>query len=206
MKFLYTDDCSLTENNAVFVLYLAEKYNVPSLSEKCVEFLAANLAEENVFVVLQQALKFDKKKLENKCWDMIDLKTNVAVVSEAFTDISQSTLAQILERESLNIKDVDLFKAVMKWSEAECRRKKIEVNAKNKRAVIGDAMYQVRFLSMTSVEFGQNVSQSDMLTPEEMILFYDKFNGVERTSEVVEYVRKRGKRRTTTLQIQRLWA
>ena len=84
LKFLYTDDCRLTENNAVFVLYLAEKYNVPSLSEKCVEFLAANIAEENVFVVLQQALKFDKKKLENKCWDMIDLKTNVAVVSEAF--------------------------------------------------------------------------------------------------------------------------
>ena len=37
---------------------------------------------------------------------------------------------------------------------------------------------------MTLEEFGQNVSRSGLLTPEEMVLFYDKFSGVERTAEV----------------------
>ncbi|CAB3993536.1 Hypothetical predicted protein [Paramuricea clavata] len=37
---------------------------------------------------------------------------------------------------------------------------------------------------MTLQDFAQNASQSGILTPEEMVLFYEKFSGVERTSEV----------------------
>ena len=184
LRFLYTDDCNLTADNAVFVLYLAKKYIVPSLAKKCTIFLSSNLAEENVFVVLQQALQFNEKKLEKKCWDMIDLETSEAIVSDAFTDITQSTLAEFLKRESLNVKEVDLFKAVVKWSEAECLRKGIETSGTNKRVAMGNAIHRIRFLSMTSVEFGHNVSPSGILTPEEIILFYDKFSGVKRTSEI----------------------
>ena len=185
LRFMYTDDCNLTRDNVAFVLYLTHKYYVPSLAEKCVEFFEANLTAENVFDVLQQAHHFNEKKLEKKCWDVIDLKTNEAVVSDAFVDVSQSTLVHFLGRESLSIEEVDLFKGVVRWSEAECSRQEIEANAENKRAVIGDAIYQIRFLSMTSLEFGQNVSQSGILTPAEVVLFYDRFSGgVERTSEV----------------------
>ena len=47
LRFLYTDESNLTADNAVFVLYLAKKYIVPSLAEKCVEFLETHLAAEN---------------------------------------------------------------------------------------------------------------------------------------------------------------
>ena len=184
LRFLYTDECNLTADNAVSVLYLAKKYIVPSLAEKCVEFLETNLAAENVFVVLEQALQFDEEKLEKKCWDMIDMETSEAVVSDAFTDICQSTLMEFLKRESLNVKEVDLFKAVVKWSEVECLRQEKETNGTNKRAAIGNAIYQIRFASMTLEEFGQNVSPSGLLTAEEIILFYEKFSGLERTSEI----------------------
>ncbi|CAB3993538.1 BTB POZ domain-containing 6 [Paramuricea clavata] len=184
LQFLYTDECNLTTDTAVFVLYLAKKYIVPFLAQKCVEFLEANLAVENVSTVLQQALQFDEKKLEEKCLELIDLKTSEAVASDAFTGVNEATLAHILKRDSLNVKEVDLFKAVLKWSEAECSRKAIEANAKNKRTTMGNAIYQIRFASMTLQDFGQNVSQSGILTLEEMVLFYEKFSGVERTSEV----------------------
>ena len=184
LRFLYTDDCNLTADNAVFVLYLAKKYIVPSLAEKCTEFLEANLATENVFVVLQQALQFDEKKLEKKCWGMIDLKTSEAIVSDAFTDITQSTLAEFLKRESLNVKEVDLFKAVVKWSKAECLRQGKESSTENKRAVMGNAIHQIRFASMTLEEFGQNVSRSGLLTLAEVVLFYDLFSGEKRVSDV----------------------
>ena len=73
---------------------------------------------------------------------------------------------------------------MLKWSEAECSRKGIELNAKNKRTAIGIAFHQSRFASMTLQEFGRITPQSSMLTPEEMVLFYEKFSGVERVSEV----------------------
>ena len=71
---------------------------------------------------------------------MIDLKTSEAIVSDAFTDICQRTLAEFLTRESLNVKEIDLFKAVVKWSEAECFRKEKESSTENKRAPMGNAI------------------------------------------------------------------
>ncbi len=53
LRFLYTDECNLSIDNAMFVLYLAKKYIVPSLAEKCTEFLEANLALENVFYTFE---------------------------------------------------------------------------------------------------------------------------------------------------------
>ena len=75
LRFLYKDDCNLTADNALLVLYLAKKY----IAEKCIEFLEAILAV--LFVVLQQALQFHKRKLEKKCWDLIHLETSEAIVS-----------------------------------------------------------------------------------------------------------------------------
>jgi hypothetical protein len=157
---------------------------VPSLAQKCFEYFDANFGAENVFILLQQAIQFDENKFEEKCWDFIDLKTNEAVASDGFSDINQATLVELLKREPLNVEEVDLFKAVLKWSEAECSRKGIEANAKNKRAAMGKAIYQIRFASMTFQDLAQNVSQSGILTLEEMLLFYEKKGGAERTSEI----------------------
>ncbi len=193
LRFLYTDECNLSTDNAVFVLYLAKKYIVPSLAQKCIEFLEANLRVANAVTVLQQAIQFDEKKLERKCWDLIDVETRGAIASDAFTDISQATLAELVKRESLNVEELDLFKAVLKWSEAECSRKGIEANPKNKRAAMGNTIYQIRFAYMTPQEFGQNASQSGILTPEEVILFYDVISGVERASEKWNMSERRAK-------------
>ena len=184
LRYLYTDGCNLTTDNAIFVLYLAKKYIVPALVDKCTKFLRAKITEENVFTILHQSLQFDEKKLEKKCWDLIDSQTSKVVASAAFTGVNQRTLTDFLKREPLNVKEVDLFKAVVKWSEAECSRKGIEASAKNKRTVIGNAIYEIHFTSMSLREFGQTVSQSGILTPDEMVLFYDRFSGVARTSEV----------------------
>ncbi len=195
-RFIYTDECNLTTDNVVSVLYLAKEYNVPSLAEKCVELLEATLGVENVITALQQALRFNEKILEEKCWDLIELKTSDAIASDAFVDVNQTTLEELLKRESLKVKEVDLFKAVLKWSEVECSRKGIEPNAENKRAAIGNAIYQIRFASMTAQKFAENASQSGILTREEIILFYDIISGVEKTAGLWNLSERRAKQET----------
>ena len=196
LRFLYTDECDLTADNAVFMLYLAKKYIVPALTQKCIEFFEANLVVESAVTIVQQAIQFDEKKLERKCWELIDLKTTEVIASDAFVDINLATLETLLKRESLKTTEVALFRAVLRWGEAECTRKEIEVNGKNKRAAIGNAIYQIRFVAMTLQEFGQNVSQSGILTPEENIMFYDKLSGVERASEVWNLSERRAREGT----------
>ena len=60
---------------------------------------------------------------------------------------------------------------------------------------MGDAIYQIRFASMTLQEFGLNVSRSGILTPKESVLFFEKFSGIEGPSEVWNLSEKRARER-----------
>ena len=184
LRFLYTDKCKLTTDNAVMVPHLANRYEVSSLARKCTEFIEGNITVNNLFTLLQQAIHFEEIELENKFWSLVDKKTSTAVKSKAFTELNQGTLLHFLKRETLKIDEVDLFKAVLKWSEAECSRKEIETNAKNMRDVFENAIYEIRFASFTTEELTENVSGTDLLTPEEMNLFFEISSGAKRTSEI----------------------
>ena len=63
-RFLYTDEVNLSGSNVMQVLYLAKKYLVPSLADKCTAYLREHLGASNVFSVLPQAQKFVDKDLE----------------------------------------------------------------------------------------------------------------------------------------------
>lgn len=59
----------------------------------------------------------------------------------------------VLERDTLGIREVRLFNAVVRWSEAECQRQQLQVTSENKRKVLGEALGLIRFPLMTIEEF-----------------------------------------------------
>ncbi|NXP72439.1 BTBD2 protein, partial [Ramphastos sulfuratus] len=63
------------------------------------------------------------------------------------------TLVAVLERDTLGIREVRLFNAVVRWSEAECQRQQLQVVPENKRKVLGKALSLIRFPLMTIEEF-----------------------------------------------------
>ena len=179
LRFLYTDECTLTPEIVPGVMYLAEEYMVPFLTEKCVSILRNGLNPGNVFPILDQATKFGEKELEIECWEMVCSQTHKAVTSDNFINVSKQTLDNLLKQDTLDMEEVELFNAVLKWSDHECTRKGLEATGENKRAILGESVYQIRFSSMTQEEFMQNVSSSGVLTSEEVVSIYDKFNGKE---------------------------
>ena len=60
-RYLYTDEVNLTGSNVMHVLYLAKKYTLPSLADKCSAYLHENLGASNVFSILPHAKKFDDR-------------------------------------------------------------------------------------------------------------------------------------------------
>ena len=80
-RYLYTDEVNLTGSNVMHVLYLAKKYILPSLADKCSAYLYENLGASNVFSILPHAKKFDDQDLENRCWEVIEKHTEEAVTS-----------------------------------------------------------------------------------------------------------------------------
>ena len=157
---------------------MAKKYILPSLGEKCTNFLIENLNVENALDVLQQATGFEEKELEKECWKFIESHIRKVVASDSFNNISQTTLAKLLMRDKLYIPEVELFQAVLKWIDFQCSCKNLEATAENQRSIIGKAIYGFRFFTMSPKQFLEYVSKSGLLTAEEIIPIYEKFLGI----------------------------
>ena len=69
-----------------------------------------------------------ESNLEEKCLELLDELAHDALKSEVFTKITSSTVERILQRDTLNIEEMDVYKACVRWAEAECNRQLIEVS------------------------------------------------------------------------------
>ena len=184
LRFLYTDAslaCKITAENAIVVMYLAKKYLVSSLAEKCCEILEASIKPDNVFAVLEQAVQFDEKELEAKCWNIVSVKTQECINSEAFCSIGSSTLNAFLKKETFSITEMELFKAILKWTDKECERQgiNIEDDRTARRRILGDSVYEIRFLAMSLENLVKYISPTGILTATEILSISQKLYGLD---------------------------
>ena len=183
LRYLYSDKANLTLSNVMHVLYLADKYMVPSLAEKCSEYLRENLSTANVFSILPHAKKFDDKDLEDRCWEVIEENTEEAVTSDDFVTLERSLIESVVKRERLTVKEVDLFKAIDRWATRESERQGITADGESKRRIIGeDIVKAIRFPLMSQKEFVSVGLDSRILNFGEMSDLMKFYNDVELTS------------------------
>ncbi|XP_078347989.1 BTB/POZ domain-containing protein 6-like [Oculina patagonica] len=175
-RFLYSDEVNLSGSNVMQVLYLANKYMVPSLAEKCNEYLRDNLKASNVFCILSHAQKFEDKDLEGRCWEVIERQTEEAVTSDEFVTLERSLVESVVKKEKLNVKEVELFKAVDRWATKEGERQGITLDGDAKRRILGEEIVKaIRFPLMSLKEFASVVPDCNILSTREvadMIKYY----------------------------------
>ena len=160
-------------------MYLAKKYMLPSLADKCSVYLQENLDASNVFHVLPDAQKYEEKDLLDHCWEVIETETGKVVKSDVFMTIERSALEELVEKDALNIKEVDLFKAVDCWAVNECRKQGLEAEGYMKRRILGERIVKgIRFPLMEQTEFADVVPDSDILTKKESYDLVKHFNSV----------------------------
>ena len=186
-RYVYSDEVNLSGSNVMGVFYLAKKYMVPSLTDKCMEYLKEQLDPSNVFIILPFAQKYEDKTLVDRCWNVIDEQTEAAVNSDGFEMIEKSLLEGVIARDNLKIKEVALFQAVVRWATKQCEKQGLVADGKVKRRIIGEkAIKAIRFPSMTMEEFASVVIDTDLLTTEETNGLF-KFFAIPRHSAPVEF-------------------
>ena len=177
LRFIYYDEVQLTTDNAPEVLFLARKYLIPSLAEICIEFILNNLNAENSLPVLNHCCLLGVSKgLEKQCWTIIDQHASQIAEDNQFVEIDHGTLTAFLARDTLVAKETVLFRAAVKWAGRECQRLSIPLTIENKRSVLGDAFYSIRFPLMSMKEFTEDVAQSSFLSHEEVANMYIGYN------------------------------
>ena len=189
-RFIYSDEANLTPDNVMQLMYLAKKYMLPSLADKCSAYLQENLNASNVFHVLPDAQKYEEKDLLDHCWNVIEKETEKAVKSDGFTTIERSILEELIEKDSLNIKEVELFKAVDCWAVNECRKEGLEAEGSVKRRILGE---RIRFPLMELTAFADVVLDSDILTKKESYDLVKHFSSVLKSPTGFSSAKRTGK-------------
>ena len=169
-RYIYSDEANVSERNVMGVLYLAKKYMVPSLADKCTQYLQDHLDASNVFSILPSAQKYEEIKLVDRCWKVIDVETEEAVKSDGFWTIERSLLEVVVERDTLTIKEIELFKAVDLWATKACEKQGLAADGPVKRKILGEELIKrVRFPTMEQEDFAGVVLDSEILTPKEIV-------------------------------------
>lgn len=112
---------------------------------------------------------FDEEKLMQKCWSVVDKYAEHAVKSTSFITIEKPVLEALVERDTLMVKEVELFNAIDKWATKECERQELVANGATKRRILGERIVKaIRFPIMEQKEFVPVVLDSDILTSKEV--------------------------------------
>ena len=182
-RYMYSDEVNLSGSNVMRVLYLAKKYMVPSLAVKCTEYLEDNLDPSNVFSILPSAQKYEEKNLVDRCWKVIDEQAQEAVKSDGFATIQRPLLEGVVERNTLRISEVELFKGVMQWAEKESEKQSLVADGQGKRKILGERIVRgIRFPVMTLEEFSSVVLDSKILTLDEVTDIVKYFGSVKSSA------------------------
>ena len=169
-RYMYSDEVILSGSNVMGVLYLAKKYIVPSLADKCMKYLQDNLDPSNVFNILPSAQKYEEKNLVDRCWKLINKQTEEAVKSEGFETIERSLLEAVVKRDTLALEEIELFKAVDLWATKECEKQGLVADGEAKRRILGEEIINaIRFPIMDEKDFASVVLDSKILTTEEIV-------------------------------------
>lgn len=136
LRYIYTDEVILSGSNVMEVLHLSRRYKLPTLSDKCIEFLKKNLNASNVINVLKQAENDQEDGVEASCWEVIDKHTSEVIKLDEFTTIDKVALETLVKRDSLSVSEVELFEAVNSWANNHCEIQGLLPNGKLKRSVL----------------------------------------------------------------------
>ena len=85
----------------------------------------------------------------------------------SWVDIEKATLVTVLSKDCLAAPETSLFDGMDRWAGRECERRGMKKIGDTKRVVLGDAVYLIRYLSLSAAEFAAGPAQSGILPQQE---------------------------------------
>lgn len=184
-RFLYFEDNGIDESNVISVLYAGEKYAVSELVEVCKSFLESNITEDSVCYIMENARMFNIAELLTKCKNFIFCTEYVArrvFESCGFLEPRREILLSLVESDELPLDEYFIYQSLTRWAKYNCVQEgKSSLNTREIREMLGNIIFEVRFVNLSLEEFWKNIASDKILTDEEKIHVFKVI--VEKTTE-----------------------
>uniref|UniRef100_A0A3Q4HNU5 Kelch-like family member 40a n=1 Tax=Neolamprologus brichardi TaxID=32507 RepID=A0A3Q4HNU5_NEOBR len=116
LRYLYTSDINLTEQNVQDIFMVANMYQIPSIFSVCVSYLQEKLVLGNCLAIFRLGLLLDSPKLALAARDFICERYQVVVRDQDFLQLAPSEVAIIITSDALNVeREEQVFESLMDW-------------------------------------------------------------------------------------------
>lgn len=159
-RYLYTDILDYT--NWQESLYLATLYEVKPLIEKIFDEKVSTVTPGEFFELVQRYKNMDGY-LEYRCMKHVFDNQKLIFDSDSFYHLPYSFVLKVVSSDQLVIDENLIYNALFLWAEKACFEKSLEGTGENKRKVLGDIIYHIRFPLLPQEFFSDHVSEQGLL-------------------------------------------
>ena len=151
------------------LLYIAKKYCVDKLVKVCANFLREAIAPDTVCQIMEASRAISDSEVYDQCLSFMWKNFTDSLKSKDFPTLCMRSLEDVMAIENVIVKEEELYENLMRWAESECKRQTLNVSWENKRKVLGDILYKVRFPLMKPKYFTKKVATADLLSDTEKV-------------------------------------
>ena len=193
-SYIYKKEVNVSSvSNALTLILVAHQFMLHDLTRCCLEFLISKTCPSNVLEILSwlgrpppynavssspscdSLLTGDNilDELISKCYSVLDLNAEEILRSpESLELMNHDLLMDILSRDSLCLtSEAVIFDCVIAWANQQCLKQRKPLTGENRRVILGQGIYSVRYCVMNLEEFMRGPYSSDILTDEEKRIF-----------------------------------
>jgi len=125
LHFMYADrsppKVPLSADNVTNVLTCANKYSVEVLKVRCIELMSKNLTAETACSLFDNSpILLDDQS--NSVLDYIAKHASKVIKTKSFELLEKNRLISILKCDALELDEIDVVQAVLRWTKAEVKR------------------------------------------------------------------------------------
>ncbi|XP_055356366.1 BTB/POZ domain-containing protein 6-like [Paramacrobiotus metropolitanus] len=174
LKYIYTDKVDVDGDNVYPTMLCADKYDLPRLTDHCFGYILTELSTDTCLHHLEKALLWGAPAahIVENCLHFVDVHCQEVLGSKDFTEIKNSTLRRIVERDTLFVEENIICTAVNNWAVAACARSNLEPSPTNRLQVMREVFRLIRFPLMTDKQLADGPAGSGLLTPSALMEIY----------------------------------
>eukprot|EP00475_Leptophrys_vorax_P020189 TRINITY_DN27640_c0_g1_i1.p1 TRINITY_DN27640_c0_g1~~TRINITY_DN27640_c0_g1_i1.p1 ORF type:complete len:464 (-),score=116.82 TRINITY_DN27640_c0_g1_i1:82-1473(-) len=165
--FMYSGKIVLTDNNVIDVFLTSNLMNIVELKQKCEEHVSSYISCDSLQVLLQAARTHHAKELEKRCISFFQNNAEAVLQSEAFLEVSESILVDLLCKDFYIPNELLVFDFVLKWGKTKRRNLSMQSKANGSIPSVQDLVVQpmryVRLISMPKSALESRVAYSEVV-------------------------------------------